>query len=79
MLFQDIKEDSMNRRIYRRLSLFFVLPLLSAAALWGQANTSLRGIITDQSSAVVPKAQVSLINTATGLERKTMSRGGRRL
>jgi len=64
----------MNRRIYRRLSLFSVLPLLSAA-LWGQANTSLRGIITDQSSSVVPKAQVSLINTATGLERKTTSRG----
>ncbi len=64
----------MTRRIYRRLSLVSVLPLLSAA-LWGQANTSLRGIITDQSSSVVPKAQVSLINTATGLERKTTSRG----
>lgn len=44
---------------------------LFTSAVWGQANSSLRGAITDQSGAVVPKAQVTLSNSATGLERKT--------
>jgi len=48
---------------------------LFTSAVWGQANSSLRGAITDQSGAVVPKAQVTLSNSATGLERKTTASG----
>jgi len=40
---------------------------------WSQANTSLRGAVTDQSGAIVPKAQITLTNTATGMERRTES------
>jgi hypothetical protein len=52
----------------------FVLLVLCSAIAWGQANTSLRGTVADQSTAVVPKAQLTLTNTATVLERKTVSR-----
>ena len=47
------------------------IAVLFAGTIWGQANTSLRGAVTDQSGAVVPKAQLTLTNTATGLERAT--------
>jgi hypothetical protein len=48
---------------------------LFTSLAWSQANTSLRGAVTDQSGGVVPKAQITLTNTATGLERKTESSG----
>src|SRR5579863_4918391 len=48
---------------------------LCTGTLWGQANSSLRGAVTDQSGAVVPRAQVTLTNSATGLERKTTASG----
>jgi hypothetical protein len=43
------------------------------ALAWGQATTSLRGIISDQSGAVIPHAKVTLSNTATGFERTSNS------
>ncbi len=48
---------------------------LFTGAVWCQANSSLRGAITDQSGAVVPKAQVTLSSIATGVERKTTASG----
>ncbi|MBV9301448.1 MAG: TonB-dependent receptor [Acidobacteriaceae bacterium] len=52
---------------------FFVAAILSVSPLWGQAETSLRGVITDPSGASVPIAQVTLANPATGLERHSSS------
>ena len=48
-----------------RTILVFLLSILCSAVAWGQANTSLRGTVGDQSGAVVPKAQLSLTNSAT--------------
>ncbi len=50
------------------------IAVLCAATVWGQ-STSLRGAVTDQSGAIVPKAQITLSNIATGLERKTTASG----
>ncbi|HMD96644.1 MAG TPA: carboxypeptidase-like regulatory domain-containing protein [Terriglobia bacterium] len=40
---------------------------------WGQATTSLRGTIADQTGAVIPKAKVSLKSPSTGLGRAIIS------
>jgi hypothetical protein len=59
------------RRIWHVLSLAF----LGAAVLFfggrvsGQATTSLRGIVTDPSSAAIPNATLHLTNVDTNLER----------
>lgn len=41
----------------------------SSGSAWGQAATSLRGIVTDPSNAAIPNATVRLTNTDTNLER----------
>jgi len=38
-------------------------------AAWGQAATSLRGSVTDPSSAAIPNATIHLINTGTNTDR----------
>ncbi len=50
------------------LPLFFVLVCVGAFA---QANSTITGIVTDQSGAVVPAAQIVLTDTATGATRIT--------
>ncbi|UWZ84344.1 TonB-dependent receptor [Occallatibacter riparius] len=52
------------------LPLFFVLVSVGAFA---QANSTVTGIVTDQTGAVVPGAQVVLTDTATGAIRTTTS------
>ena len=54
------------RRVRNR---FFLLPLLLALAcvqLFAQANSTVTGIVTDQSGAVVAGASISLTDPATG-------------
>jgi Carboxypeptidase regulatory-like domain len=55
---------------------FSLLILLSASTVWGQADTSIRGVVTDPSGATVPNAQATLTNAATGLERRATSNAG---
>src|SRR5262245_64308869 len=51
-----------------------LLLLVSASALWGQTtNATLRGLITDQSGAVLPGVMISVRNQGTGIERSTLS------
>ena len=62
------------RRIGRVLLVGFLCAaffLFIGGPVWGQATTSLRGVVTDPSSAAIPKATVHLINTDTNLERTT--------
>jgi hypothetical protein len=59
----------------RSVLVFFALALLclSAASLFAQVNSSaaLRGTVTDKSKAVIPNADVKILNKETGLERAT--------
>ncbi len=55
---------------------FFLLPLifvLASVAALAQANSSLTGIVTDQTGAVVPDAKISLTDPATGSTKTTVS------
>lgn len=64
-----------NRTGVRILSLTLLAALLAVTpAAWGQSsNGSVRGLIQDSSGSIIPQAQVLLINTATGVESKTVS------
>ena len=48
---------------------FVALALFCVPAVWGQATTSLRGIVTDPSGAAIPNATVQLVNPDTGFSR----------
>jgi hypothetical protein len=50
-----------------------VLYLTAISSLWGQATTSLRGVVTDQQGAVVDLAKVSIENSQTGFHRSVLS------
>ena len=55
---------------------FFLLPVLfvlACAGAFAQANADLTGIVTDQTGAVVPDAQIVLTNPATGATKTTVS------
>ncbi len=59
-----------------RIVRFFLLPLfvlLASVQIFAQANSTVTGIVTDPSGAVVPGAQIALTDPATGLSRTTVS------
>ena len=63
-----------TRSGFLRQALMAMAGLFAVVALaWGQASTSLRGIISDPTGAVIPNAKVTLSNTATGSERTATS------
>src|SRR5437879_4629576 len=49
------------------------LLLLTVSVLFGQTNATIRGLITDQSGAVLPGAAINVRNQGTGVERTTLS------
>lgn len=61
----------------RRFGQALLLSVLTAAffclsgSAWGQATTSLRGVVTDPSGAAIPNATVHLVNSDTNTERTT--------
>ena len=60
----------------KALGLALVVLALAAAPAWSQSsNGSVRGIVQDPTSAVIPNVTVVLTNTATGVELKTVSNG----
>jgi len=59
-------------KITRHLVVVFAV-LFWSIAVWGQATTSLRGLVTDPSGAAIPNATLHLINTDTDIERTTSS------
>ena len=54
-----------------QLALFALLATLTPAVFAQSDLTSLSGTVRDASGAVIPSAQVALVNDATGTERKT--------
>src|SRR5262245_14113090 len=50
-----------------------VIALTGLATAYGQATTSLRGVITDPTGAIIPGAVVSLVNEATGFKRQALT------
>src|SRR5215469_17209814 len=67
--------QSERRWTVRRFWQVLLLSVLSAAffclsgSAWGQATTSLRGVVTDPSGAAIPNATVHLVNSDTSTER----------
>jgi hypothetical protein len=59
----------------RRLVLSALLLVLLTPVLFGQAVTSLTGVVTDPSGAVVPGATITIVNTQTGVQRENTSNG----
>jgi Carboxypeptidase regulatory-like domain len=47
--------------------------LAMSLSAWGQATTSLRGVITDPSGAAIPHAKVTITNQDTNVSRQTIS------
>ena len=65
-------QDNTSRRNW----IFLLLPLMFVFActqLFGQANSNITGIISDQSGAVIPGANITLTDSATGATKTTTS------
>ena len=58
----------------QRFAFFFLIALAFGSTAWPQASSStVRGTVRDQGEAVVPRAKVMLTNTATNVERATLT------
>ncbi len=62
-----------NCRLLRAAGPALVTVLALSFFVWGQATTSLRGVIVDQSGAAVTNAKVTLTNQATNLSRQAIT------
>src|SRR5947209_2212437 len=49
--------------------------VLSSVGLFAQYSSSIEGIVTDSSEAVIPGASVKVTNIATGVARETQTSG----
>jgi hypothetical protein len=69
-------QPSVNKKIWKIPHACFVfLALLSVLApgAWAQDNATITGLITDASGAVVPNANITITQNATGQKRETIS------
>ena len=58
-----------------KLTIYF---LAIAAAMFGQGNATIVGNVSDSSGAIIPSAEITLVNEATGVTRKAaVDAGGR--
>jgi hypothetical protein len=68
--------NGVSKRVSARFfthSFVILATLLWAAAAWGQASTSLRGVVTDPSGAAIPGATITIVNPSTNATRTTTS------
>jgi len=75
---QNTSSNNFEKEGHMRLARnrFFLLPLffvLACAGAFAQANSSVTGIVTDQTGAVVSGAKISLTDPATGVTKVTIS------
>ncbi|MGH9432489.1 MAG: carboxypeptidase regulatory-like domain-containing protein [Terriglobia bacterium] len=61
--------EAYTTRISRYVASIAFVSLLAAGVLYGQAASTLTGVVSDPSGAVVPGASVTAINQATGVAR----------
>ncbi len=61
------------RGIWVRAGSLAAVWLFLSTTAWGQATTSLRGIVSDQSGAIIPKVAVTLVNVDTAFVRTASS------
>ncbi len=61
-----------DHRVLRTCCICVTLLTISLSA-YPQSTTSLRGVITDQSGAIIPGAVVSLTNDGTGFKRQALT------
>jgi hypothetical protein len=68
----------LNPKFFLKASGFaLIVSVLAVNPAWSQSsNGSVRGIVQDPTSAVIPNVTVVLTNTATGVELRTVSNGG---
>jgi carboxypeptidase family protein/TonB-dependent receptor-like protein len=59
----------------KRVGLAIVLCLAASGPLFGQATASISGRVVDEAGAVLPGANVTVTNTATGAARDTVTNG----
>ncbi len=57
----------------RRFAISVLLLALMTPALFGQAVTSLTGVVSDSTGGVIPGATLTIINNQTGAQRETVS------
>ena len=57
----------------QKLCGFLFGAILSSSLAWGQGLSAINGVVTDPTGAVVPKAKITVTETATGLARATTS------
>jgi hypothetical protein len=57
----------------KALSWSVLLLILLTPALFGQASSSLNGVVTDPSGGVIPGATITIVNAQTGAQRETVS------
>ena len=58
----------------RAIALVLLALLISTGSAWSQSSAgSVRGTVQDASGAVIPNVSISLVNTATGIEQKSVS------
>ena len=55
------------------LTVMLSMALLLIPCAWAQENATIVGTVVDASNAVVPNAEITLTNTATGQVRKATS------
>src|ERR1035438_1270822 len=64
----------MNMPRMKRAFIVFLFPALIAGVTWAQSGSgSVNGVVQDQTGAVIVNAPVSLVNTDTNVEFKSVS------
>ena len=56
-----------------KLSIAFLLSILTCSSAWAQATAEISGTVRDQSGAVLPGVEVTATQTDTGVTRSTVT------
>ena len=57
----------------KRLSSLLFLCLLAVSGLYGQSTGTIQGVVTDNTGAVIPGAEIKIVNLETGTENTTQA------